>query len=383
MILTSFQQQTTQGISDPVLINSLLDVSRMLHDSVDYLTFADEKRQVSELIVHLIDYIDYGHDLERQLNAYLECRAMFSNLDAIIYCLCAKVGNLAMKAHQFMHGKHNKKTSAFVKACLAYCHVTIPSLAALWPRMYLFSNLGQIALTNSMIIQAEAFFVAAIKLIPALPVTFSTPYSSNTIESTPALLADYVAHLVSSLLLMPGHPTKGPFHLLEMLMAALSEWSVWAKDKVSPEKTRAWLSLFKVFCTLAQRKFPYHIKGVSSNDELYARNPEYARKCLAILNRFGKKIHRQLNTLKASQRSLDKAASAQCALKFLNMLVDDIQISKKSMPIIMAVHQIVVDHRSADVNRVEKAFYRNTMSHIKAKHRGLHAALEQQELDAQ
>ena len=72
------------------MINSLLDVSRMLHDSVDYLTFEDEKRQVTELIVHLIDYIDYGHDLERQLNEYIECRAIFSNLDGIIFSLCNK-----------------------------------------------------------------------------------------------------------------------------------------------------------------------------------------------------------------------------------------------------------------------------------------------------
>ena len=117
--------QITQnlGISDPVLISSLMDVSRMLHDSVDYLTFIDERRQVTELICHVIDSIDYGHDLERQLNEYIESRAVFGNLDGVIYTLIAKVGDLAMKAHKFMNGKHNKKTSAFVKSCLAYCHV--------------------------------------------------------------------------------------------------------------------------------------------------------------------------------------------------------------------------------------------------------------------
>lgn len=104
-----------QGISDPVLISSLRDVCRMLHDSIDYLTFEDERRQITDLLCHVIDYIDYGHDLEKQLNEYIECRAMFSKLDGIIYVLVTKVGNLAMKGHQFMHGKHNKKTSSFVK----------------------------------------------------------------------------------------------------------------------------------------------------------------------------------------------------------------------------------------------------------------------------
>ena len=36
---------------------------------------------------------------------------------------------LAMRAHGLMRGRHSKKTSAFVKACLAYCHVTVPSVS--------------------------------------------------------------------------------------------------------------------------------------------------------------------------------------------------------------------------------------------------------------
>ena len=47
------------AICDLVLINSLFDVARMLHDSIDYLTFEDERRQVTELICHLIDCVDY------------------------------------------------------------------------------------------------------------------------------------------------------------------------------------------------------------------------------------------------------------------------------------------------------------------------------------
>ena len=38
MILQSFRRTANEGISDPVMINSLMDVSRMLHDCIDYLT---------------------------------------------------------------------------------------------------------------------------------------------------------------------------------------------------------------------------------------------------------------------------------------------------------------------------------------------------------
>lgn len=276
-----------------------------------------------------------------------------------------------------MHGKHNKKTSAFVKACLAYCHVTIPSLELLWPRLYLFVNLGQIALTNSMVIQAEAFFVVAICLIHKLPLTFSD--NSNTVQSTPALLAQFVANFVSTLLLMPGHPTKGPFYLCEQLVINLEKWSPWSKEKsASVEKTSAFISIFTIFCTFSQRKFPYAIKGVSSNDNLYGRNAEYLAKCEKMLNRFGKQIHRQLNELKASQRNLDKQASGRLALRFINVLVDNVKMDAKSAKIVSAVHEIVVECKNKQ--SVDKKYYANTMRHIQKRNGLIFEMLKKQEI---
>merc|ERR1712228_363104 len=369
------ERRIENRISDPVLINSLMDVSRMLHDSIDYLTFADEKRQITELIVHFIDYIDYGHDLERQLQEYLECRSIFSNLDGAIYSLCCKVCNLAMRAHQFMHGKHNKKTSAFVKACLAYCHVTIPSLTDLWPRLYLFVNCGQCALTNSMIIQAEAFFVAAIHLIPALPLTFSHFAAANAVQSTPQRLAQFVAHFVSTLLLMPGHPTKGPLYLLQQLICNLEKWTPWNKEKeASCEKVTALISIFSIFCTFSQRKFPYAIRGVSSNDNLYGRNKQYLAECNKFINRFGKQIHKNLNELRASQRNLNKQASGRLALQFVNVLVDNIKMDKKCIKIITSIHQIVIECGAS----IDQKYYSNTMRHIQKKNKMLYEMLKKQ-----
>ena len=33
-----------------------------------------------------------------------------------------------MKAHKFVNGKHTLKSMAFIKATVAYSHITIPSL---------------------------------------------------------------------------------------------------------------------------------------------------------------------------------------------------------------------------------------------------------------
>ncbi len=72
--------------------------------------------------------------------------------------------------HRFVHGKHSKKTAAFVKACLAFCHITIPSLDDIFLRLHLLVEVAQVALVNQMTGQSEALLKAAISLVPDVPV---------------------------------------------------------------------------------------------------------------------------------------------------------------------------------------------------------------------
>ena len=219
-ILSSVASSTATA-SDPVMLHALFDVARNLHDSVDSLSFSDERRQISQLIVDFIrkvfdwltesrmscaytiwqwgicagSQIDFGRDLEKQLSTYVECRQAFTNLDAVTRELVLRVALLTVRAHGFMKGKHNKKTAAFVKvraclpgrtvfidalaavcgtdfaiafvhqACLAYCHITIPSLDDTFSRLQLFLQCAQVALLNNMIAQGllSACFVAGSK----------------------------------------------------------------------------------------------------------------------------------------------------------------------------------------------------------------------------
>jgi hypothetical protein len=169
-LLESFAKNQ-KPTSDPVIIQTVFEVARGLHDSIDSLTFDDERRQVGHLIIQFIRKIDFGHDLEQQLNLFVECRAAFSNLDAVTRELVLRVALLCMRAHRFVRGKHSKKTGAFVKACLAFCHITIPSLDDAFSRLHLFVEVAQVALVNQMMGQSEAFLKAAISLVPEVPVT--------------------------------------------------------------------------------------------------------------------------------------------------------------------------------------------------------------------
>jgi len=129
---------------------------------------------------------------------YNDCRQSFTNLDTVTHELVARVAQLAMKAYNYMRGTHNKKTSAFVKACLAYCHITIPSLDTVFPRLNLFLQCGQVALINGMEVQAEAFFKAAISLIPNTPVVYEQGEGQK--ESTEHEFSDAYKEEVSEFL---------------------------------------------------------------------------------------------------------------------------------------------------------------------------------------
>lgn len=270
--------------------------------------------------------------------------------------------------------------------------------------MYLFLNLGQIALTNQMIVQGEAFLKAAISLIPKLPITFSTT-ASNAVQSTSSLLAEYVHNFCSLLLLLPGHPQKGAFYLVEELTDALTTWTPWDKDHQSVDKIRALLAIFRLFTTLSQQTFPYQIDGVSSNDRLYAQAPKYIKALNARLNQLGMEIHSQIILLSRTGKHLvlscvlvscvlsllcfallnlrvdvlmcssqDKTASGTVSLEFINVLLDFVTFDQKVIQIIVELHK-----GALKVPNLDKKFLNNTMQHVRAANEMLFRTLQSQE----
>lgn len=66
-------------------------------------------------------------------------------------------------------GHHTRRTASFVKAALAYLHVTVPSLPGALDRVFLFAAASQTALANGMVAQADTFLRIALSLIQEVP----------------------------------------------------------------------------------------------------------------------------------------------------------------------------------------------------------------------
>lgn len=149
--MTAFKHYTPTN--DVNVINTMFYICRVLHDSIDSLSSEGERHHVSTLLSTFIYKIDFGRDLEQQLNIYTECRALLYNLDDIkkvlVFCVCS----LGFKLIRFTRGKHTKKTSAFAKSCLAYCYITIPSIQDIFQKVELLLLCSEVILLAILLVR--------------------------------------------------------------------------------------------------------------------------------------------------------------------------------------------------------------------------------------
>eukprot|EP00301_Raphidiophrys_heterophryoidea_P006104 c12495_g1_i1.p1 GENE.c12495_g1_i1~~c12495_g1_i1.p1 ORF type:complete len:1006 (-),score=282.13 c12495_g1_i1:1509-4526(-) len=293
--------------ADAVLLHTLLHVGRSLHDSLDSLSFSDELRQVSALIQAFISKITFGTDFEQQLNFYLECRAAFTNLHAVKSFLVRSVLSVLMKTLIHVKGRHTKRTAAFAKACLAYTHITIPSLEGVMERLELYLECAQASLLNQFLPQTDTFVKTAISLIPE----FANEKIAGR-DSNEEKLVRFVQCLVGWLVVVPGHPEHGPFYLSNGLLAVVTDYP-WEKPE---NKLRVLISVLCLFSAYAQKHLPYTVERVVSNDELFAGEETYHSELAPLVTKVTASC---LEALKTMENSPAHTLNALC---LLNVIVD-------------------------------------------------------------
>ncbi len=146
--------------NDIVVTNSMMQICKTMHDYVNALTLDDEKREIANMICRFINKIQLieKEKIEQYLNFYSEARASFSNLDEIISLLVHKVNTLAMETLRIVNYNHTRKTGSFVRACVAFSFITIPSLNNVVLKLQLYLASAQVALLNQCLSQSKAYF---------------------------------------------------------------------------------------------------------------------------------------------------------------------------------------------------------------------------------
>lgn len=319
-IMDSFKHQ--EKTNDAVLIHTMLEIGRILHDSVDSLSDEGEKRHISTLICHFIDKIDFGKDLEGQLNVYVECRSIFFNLDLVQDKLILSVCALAVKAYGYMRGRHSKKTAAFTKACFAFCHITTPSIQDVPRKLDLLLYCSQTALLNQCLPQTDTFLKAAISLIPDVPTHEEIDGKKIHTEEK---MSVYLRSLLSTLVVAPGHPEHGPFYIVQGLLNAMPRYP-WQPH--TAYRTQVYIDMLALLCTFSQRVFPYKITYVESNDKLYGGTPAYLKELDTCINQVVQEVLKQLTALGERTEPTAKATQAKLVLDLVSTLANRMELTK-------------------------------------------------------
>lgn len=260
-ILTSCNGQ--YKTNDPVITNALMFLCGILHDSVNALTPEDEYKQIGEILCNIIRKVNYGRDFEQQLNFFVEARAAFSNIDTVLVELVQQVNTLSVNTRQIMKGMHTRKTGDFVRACAAYCFITIPSILSAKVRLELYLHSAQVAIFNQCLGQADACLKAALSILPDV--------EDFPLKSEPFIVA-YIKKFLSVLLVVPDNPDRGVLGLMRSLLNVIRqlEW-----NKQSCNLGLLYINVLDILSVFAQEEYPYHADKVESNDALYGSDPKF------------------------------------------------------------------------------------------------------------
>ncbi|XP_070579924.1 VPS35 endosomal protein-sorting factor-like [Ptychodera flava] len=308
-IMEYYTRSHEGSTSDPVIINALMFVCKTMHDSVNALTVDDEKRVVGNLISSFVRKVSFGRDFEQQLTFYVEARASFSNLESVLIQLVHCVNLLSIETKKIVKGNHSRKTAAFVRACSAYCFITIPSISSIFSRLQLYLVSGQVAMSNQALTQGDAFFKAAIQLISEVPKTVHLDYKSR---STEPLVADYICNFLSVLLIAPDHPDHGALYLIRGLLNVIHDYH-W--DESSDTKIRLFFNVLNLLSAVAQEQYIYHFDKVDSNDTLYGNDNKF----LAEIHKITEKlIEEVLEHCKRLTQTEGLKRQSSLALDFFN-----------------------------------------------------------------
>jgi len=324
---------------DPVIIHTLFDVAQALHDSITLQSAEGEVNEATNLINAFIRSLSYGRDLEAHFNTLVEFRGAFTSLDGVIVELVTQVCSLIARAHALMKGKHTKKTSGFVKTALAYCHITIPSLSDPFQKLRLYLLSAEVGLMNGMVVQSEAFIRAALSLVPEVP---GQVILHSKTRSTDVQLVGYLQHLLSFLLLFPGHPKNGPFYLVHGLLNAVPKIVQWDQPQGSLPKLQVYLSALQLFSAYGQTTFIYHIDRVDSNDSLYASDQEYLAQLHTFMTRLVELIQEEIEKLGSAKDPPALKAQARAALDFVNVALNSLEMNSQTAQLVFDLIQLVV-----------------------------------------
>ncbi|KAK9089725.1 hypothetical protein Scep_028807 [Stephania cephalantha] len=300
-------------ICDPATIQFLIEISQALHDGIDISNMRDDHQQAVRLITHFVEKVDYGAALERHLTFLLECRGAFGRINDLKEALVHSSNYLAVKAI-----KDANKFSGFVKSCIAFSEVTIPSVSANMMQMNLYIETAEVALLAGLVSHADGLVDAAVSCLRDL---VQADGSQVTIDIDGIALL--MQRLFSLLVVLPGNPERGAVYIPKSIISFYDD-----KPWITPRmRTRFLCSIVSLSATLSQEKLPYHVNNeeVPGNDIIFFGDPSYYQELISISRSVLDKL---IDNIQLEKHS---AARGNIALEACNCILSSFKASEETL----------------------------------------------------
>ncbi|KAH7827557.1 uncharacterized protein MONOS_5633 [Monocercomonoides exilis] len=308
VIISAVARPSVPPITDSVTVYYLFEMAKKAFLWVDSFTAEDELNRMDKMLVQFATKVDLGRDIEQQLTFYVDLRRVFPKYELLKTKIVLFVNGLAMKTCRFVNFHHTKRTLSFVKGCVAFSHVTCPSVADVGDRIRLLIDSACVAFANNLIGQAEVLLRLMITQILEMPATKTI--RSETVDTEPELV-ELVSEMMSLLVIAPGHPTFGAFVLIRALIKVINDYS-WRPDTGS--RGILFSRMVWLLATLGQKRLPFKAKDVDSNDALYAQMPEYMEELVGLMVETVNQAYDDVRRLRESTTTEGKKALAMVCM---------------------------------------------------------------------
>ncbi|XVF03816.1 hypothetical protein REPUB_Repub05bG0025600 [Reevesia pubescens] len=257
-------------VRDPTTIQLLFEISQALYNDSDISYMKnDDNQQQARMISRFVRMVDHGADYERHLSFLVECRGAFGSIIELKEILVHSSNFFAAKAL-----KDGKKHLSFVKSCIAFSEVTIPSISSHIKQLHLYLETAEVALLGGLVSHCDGLIDSAINCLQS----FDWMEGSRAAVDSDGILSSF-RKLCSLLIMVPGNPEVGILHIPKSILSIIHSQSC------SPRtKTQILCAVVSLSATLSQGRFPYHAvhPEIVANDLLFFGDSSYVHELLSL-----------------------------------------------------------------------------------------------------
>ncbi|KAL2476340.1 hypothetical protein Adt_37076 [Abeliophyllum distichum] len=318
-------------VRDPTVIEVLFEVSQALSDGVDFLNLRkDDYQHPAHLISRFVYMVDYGPEVEHHLTFLTECRAAFGSMSELQETLVHSSNNLAVKAMRY--GNNN---ISFIKSCLAFNEVTIPSIHTHLRQLNLYLETAEVALLGGFVSHLDMLIDAAVNCLRNVE-----PVDGLLVPGDVDGIISLINKLCGIMVMVPGNLEQGVACIPKLVLSILDSQS-WMFPRM---KIKVSCTIISLSSALTQNPLPYHASSreVMGNDHLFFGVPAYSQELLSFSAVILQKI---VNTV-LEEPSM--AVRGKLALEACNCIASSFTMSDETSAVSSKLVEIAKSCLSAD-----------------------------------